>query len=65
MGSCFCTGRCREGGACAAFPQGRPTIYPNERGTLTITHNTLSEEDVRRIVREELGKVGTNPRKIK
>jgi hypothetical protein len=48
MTICYCTGKCREGGGCAVqsyqhFTYGHTTVQPKP----------LSEDDIRRVVREE------------
>ena len=50
MGTCFCTGACMRGEGCAAWPMGHPA---NPLPGYTVPA-PLTEETVRRIIREEL-----------
>jgi hypothetical protein len=53
MSACFCTGRCLAGGTCAAFPHGRSGYHGSVEVGRTGSR-PLTEDDVRRIIREEL-----------
>lgn len=54
MGTCFCTGACREGRPCAAYPYGNPPQPLEQGNTWIVSPPPLTEEDIRRIVREEI-----------
>lgn len=54
--SCFCTGRCRTLGYCPVI--GPFPTAPLERGRVEIKEKPLTEEDVRRIIRDEISKAG-------